>query len=62
LTPRYEDGLPVSALAASAIERGAFSVRTIDGANPDQSFYWEVKAARIDPDAFDVELHKEVPA
>jgi hypothetical protein len=59
LTPRFEDTSPISMLAASAIEDGKFRVRATDKKNPDQPFYWEVKAERSIEDSFDVEPAKE---
>ena len=49
VTPRFGGrDEPVSTLAASAVEGGAFAVRALDAANPSQPFYWEVKAVRAD--------------
>lgn len=57
LTPLFErDDAPVSALAASLVKGGKFSVRAIDRANPSQRFYWEVKAVRSDLEPLKVEV------
>jgi hypothetical protein len=48
VTPLADDEGPISALAASAVRNGSFTVRALDGANPQQRFYWEVKAVRSD--------------
>ena len=49
VTPRFAGrDEPLSALAASAVEGGAFTVRALDAANPSQAFYWEVKGVRAD--------------
>ncbi|MEW6586637.1 MAG: hypothetical protein AB1442_13655 [Nitrospirota bacterium] len=56
LTPKFEAAdEPVSNLAASAVADGKFSVRAIDSMNPEQSFYWEVKAVRSDVEQLRVE-------
>ncbi len=48
LTPKFESAdQPISALAASSVENGKFLVRSIDNRNPNQRFYWEVKAVRV---------------
>lgn len=59
LTPKYEEDSPASALAASAVENGAFAVRQIGDGNAGGAFYWEVKAERATPGNFYVELDKE---
>ena len=48
LTPCCDGDEPVSVLAASAIDRGRFTVRAADDRNPRQRFFWEVKAVRAD--------------
>jgi hypothetical protein len=49
VTPKcQEDDEPISVLAASAVKDGAFTVRSADGKNASQAFYWEVKAVRAD--------------
>jgi hypothetical protein len=48
LTPVADGDEPISPLAASAVQNGAFTVRGLDRANPKQRFYWEVKAVRSD--------------
>jgi hypothetical protein len=48
LTPLADDDGPISALAASQVRDGAFTVRALDSSNPGQRFYWEVKAVRSD--------------
>ncbi len=56
LTPKYEAEEPVSLLAASDVDGGRFTVRATGGkANPEQLFYWEVKAARADVAPLDAE-------
>ncbi len=56
LTPLADGEGPVSALAASPVRNGAFSVRSIDDANPRQRFYWEVTAVRSDVEPLAVEI------
>jgi hypothetical protein len=58
LTPRFESGSPPSMLAASSIGEGRFEVRTVDGGNPSQAFFWEVKAARADLPVLETERVK----
>jgi hypothetical protein len=49
LTPRFINASePLSALAASPIAGGSFTVRAIGASNPAQRFDWEVKAVRSD--------------
>jgi hypothetical protein len=48
LTPLAEGNGPISALAASRVRDGVFTVRALDDSNPSQEFYWEVKAVRSD--------------
>jgi hypothetical protein len=55
ITPRLVDAEGTSALAASSVVEGRFLVRAIDGRNPSQRFYWEVKAVRADIELIDVE-------
>lgn len=57
LTPLADDEGPISALAASNVRNGSFIVRGLDRSNPQQRFYWEVKAVRSDIDP----LAPEVP-
>lgn len=59
LTPKFDnlDEL-ISQLAASGVENGKFKVKTIDGQNPSQKFYWEVKAVRADVAPLEVERLK----
>jgi hypothetical protein len=66
LTPKFESDEPISSLAASEVNDGKFTVRTIDERNPSQKFYWEVKAVRSDMPRLVVEkpddtLKLEVP-
>jgi hypothetical protein len=56
VTPKLEGEGPISALAASAVENGSFSVRGLDSINPSQPFYWEVKAVRADVEPLAVEV------
>ena len=59
VTPVFEpDDEPVSALAASPVKDGRFTVKAIDDRNPAQRFSWEVKAERSDVDPLQVELEK----
>jgi hypothetical protein len=55
LTPRFEEGSPVSMLAASEVKDGQFTVASVDSKNPTQKFYWEVKAVRADVPRLEVE-------
>lgn len=48
VTPIFEGTEAIAALAASAVQNGAFKVRAIQPNNPSQRFYWEVKAIRKD--------------
>ena len=57
LTPLADREGPISALAASEVRDGSFTVRSLDRSNPEQRFYWEVKAVRSDIDP----LAPEVP-
>ncbi len=69
VTPKFDTmEEPVSALAASAVRRGAFVVRSLDKRNPDQAFDWEVKAVRADvaeltaePRRSDIVVHGSAP-
>ena len=56
LTPIVENDEPVSALAATRVRHGRFTVRMIADGNPSQCFWWEVKALRADLPALEVEL------
>jgi hypothetical protein len=58
LTPKFEPDSPVSELAASEVKDGRFIVKMIDGKNPLQTFYWEVKAVRADIERLEVEESK----
>jgi hypothetical protein len=58
LTPLAEDDGPISALAASRVRDGAFTVRALDGSNPSQEFYWEVKAVRSDVETLAIEVQR----
>jgi hypothetical protein len=58
LTPLAEDDGPISALAASRVRDGAFTVRALDDSNPSQEFYWEVKAVRSDVESLAVEVQR----
>lgn len=61
LTPIWPGpGKPCSALAASAVQDGRFSVHCIDRHNPSQRFYWEVKAVRADQPELVPERPKKV--
>lgn len=55
VTPQFAADEPVSLLAASAVADSAFTVRAVDGRNPSQAFYWEVKAVRKDVEPLQVE-------
>lgn len=52
------DDKNISALAASAVRDGKFTVKAIDERNKEQSFYWEVKAVRSDVAPLQVEVSK----
>ncbi len=57
LTPEYaSDNEPISALAASAVTHGTFTVRAADDKHPNETFFWEVKATRADQPTLDVEV------
>ena len=58
LTPIAGDNEPVSMLAAGIVGDGGFDVCAIDGSNPSQRFYWEVKAVRADIEPLLVERRK----
>ncbi|OYT63177.1 hypothetical protein B6U67_03325 [Methanosarcinales archaeon ex4484_138] len=59
LTPKFEgENTPISMLATSEVKDGRFTIKTIDGTNPSQKFYWEVKAVRSDVDTLDAEETK----
>jgi hypothetical protein len=58
LTPLAEGDGPISALAASRVRNGAFTVRALDESNPSQEFYWEVKAVRSDVEPLTVEVQR----
>ncbi len=58
LTPKFEEGTPISMLAASEIKDGQFTATMIDSNNPSQKFYWEVKAVRADVAVLQVEQEK----
>ena len=58
LTPKFEEEIEISMLAASEVKDGKFIVKTIDNKNPSQKFYWEVKAIRADVDLLEVEQVK----
>ena len=62
LTAKSVAGEKVSALAASAVEHGSFTVFAIGGENPAQPFFWEVTAVRADLAALEVEPVREVVA
>ena len=62
VTPRFTADEPVSALAASSVQDGAFNVKAIDDKNPAQAFYWEVKAVRADVPPLKVEVEKDAEA
>jgi hypothetical protein len=56
ITPKLtRDGRAIPVLAASEVEDGCFTVAAAGEGNPDQPFYWEVKAVRADLDALEVE-------
>jgi hypothetical protein len=59
LTPIFEDDEPVSALAASRVRSGSFTVRTVDGAPASHAFSWEVRAIRSDIDPLKTEELKD---
>jgi hypothetical protein len=56
VTPLW-DGLSsrCSALAATTVREGQFRVRALDAGDPEQRFYWEVKAVRTDVPPLEVE-------
>jgi hypothetical protein len=58
LTPRFDGDEEISALAASAVREGRFTVRAVGGAAYAHGFYWEVKAVRADVEEIDVEVGK----
>ncbi|MDQ1677841.1 MAG: hypothetical protein QOC93_2985 [Actinomycetota bacterium] len=58
LTPSCDADEACSSLAGSSIRCGGFEVRALDGANPAQRFYWEVKAVRADVDALKCDIAK----
>jgi len=60
LTPKFEEENDnISQLAASAVLSGKFTVRATDDNNPNQKFYWEVKAVRDDVSILVVEQPAE---
>ena len=58
LTPKFDSDELISNLAASAVDNGKFKVRASDNDNPNQKFYWEVKAVRADVATLEVERLK----
>ncbi len=58
LTPKFDSDELISQLAASAVENGKFKVKATDSQNPNQKFYWEVKAVRADIAPLEVERLK----
>jgi hypothetical protein len=48
LTPILDGNKPASALAATPVAKGQFTVKAITEGNPSQGFWWEVKAVRAD--------------
>ncbi len=61
LTPIHENNSSLSALSASHVTEGKFTVKMIGDSNPSQKFYWEVKAIRSDMPDLEVEknhVHK----
>jgi hypothetical protein len=62
LTPLADSEEPISALAASEVRDGAFTVRALDASNPNQRFYWEVKAIRSDIEPLVAEVEHSDPA
>jgi hypothetical protein len=63
LTAAFDrDDEEVSILAASKVEAGCFTVQAVDGRNPSQRFYWEVKGVRCDIDELEVEVDKPLGA
>ncbi len=58
LTSKFENDNKISMLAASEVKDGKFTVKMIDGKNPSQKFYWEVKAVRADVESLEVEPAK----
>jgi hypothetical protein len=59
VTPKLRERAAISALAASTVTDGQFSVKSIDDNNHSQEFYWEVKAVRADIDVLEPEPLKE---
>lgn len=60
LTPKFEEeGEVISQLAASSVVNGKFMVRATDDNNPNQKFYWEVKAVRSDLPILEIEQPAE---
>ncbi|MBI4174649.1 MAG: tail fiber domain-containing protein, partial [Candidatus Aenigmarchaeota archaeon] len=55
LTPKFDNNESISTIAASSVNNGTFRVRAIDSNNPQQKFFWEVKAVRADVPALMVE-------
>ena len=60
LTPIHDGKETLSMLSASEVVGGRFQVRSIDGANPSQRLWWEVKAIRADVEPLEVEPSKPV--
>ena len=58
VSPLAEADEPVSMLAVGRVRDGRFTVRALDGNNPSQPFYWEVKAVRADVSPLEVEVDK----
>jgi hypothetical protein len=58
VTPILEDDEPVSALAASRVKEGRFTVRTTDGSEASHSFSWVVYGVRSDVEKLEVEVMK----
>ncbi|HBD4637848.1 TPA: hypothetical protein KJV91_004498 [Shigella flexneri] len=58
VTPLIGERLNVSPLGVSEVRDGRFTVRTLDGEQRSQKFYWEVKGVRMDVEELEVEIDK----
>ena len=60
ITSKIQPDEPASILGASAVQDGQFQVHVLNGVNPSQQFFWEVKAVRADVEPLVIEEPKEV--
>ncbi|MGD6978840.1 hypothetical protein [Citricoccus sp. CH26A] len=58
VTPLMGERPNVSPLGVSEVQDGRFTVRTLDGGQRSQKFYWEVKGVRMDVEELEVEIDK----